>query len=259
MKNNTLLDRLHDAERKHRFLAPVLYLLTAALLCVVLGLVGILPMPWSHGAAPSEPAPAETKAPAGTKPPAVAEKEPEGHAEDGTWRGASKRQAQDELRSMDAILDGHVGVNGSTFRSYVTAQANDPESDYSVAEDKFTDLAKQVTAAPAGTREGVLEEQKRLKEAFEGWQAQVWAVTNDGLDDQIDQMLTSADAGRRYISGHPGYPDSCNRYAANKIETGGSTREDLERKVEAIRRHDDLLSRCSADMTQEQASRLPQQ
>lgn len=251
---------LHEFERRHRVLAALAYTAAAALLVGVLLLVGVIQFPGSPSPSEAHPSPAASsagRAKARRTPAPDASAAPGLPA--GDWRERPGRKAKELMGRMTDTLDTRLGVNEDTLRTEVAFQESDTGSAYYKSEQAFTDAVKQAGAEPPKDAAEADRMCSRLDRLYGDWQGQAWAAANTALDGQIDQMMASAELGRSYLKRHRDYPASCSSYTKANVATGGSSQEDIERKAAAIRAFNEAFSRCAADMSPEQASRMPQQ
>lgn len=252
---------LHEFEQRHRILAALAYTGAAALLVGLLFLVGVIQLPGSSSPSQTHPSPEASNAGGAEARKTTARTIPSAPSQPaaGDWRGRPGRKAKELMGRMTDTLDTRLGVNDDTLRTEVAFQESDTGSAYSKSEQAFTDAVKQAGAEPPRDAAEADRMCSRLDRLYEDWQGQAWAAANTALDGQIDQMMASAGLGRSYLKRHSDYPASCSSYTKATVATGGSSQGDIERKVGAIRAFNEAFSRCAADMSPEQASRMPQQ
>ena len=251
---------LHEFERRHGVLAALAYTAAAAALVGLLFLVGVIQFPGSSSPSQAHPSPAASSAGGAKARRAQARTMSATPGQPaGDWRERPGRKAKELMGRMTDTLDTRLGVNDDTLRTEVAFQESDTGSAYSKSEQAFTDAVKQAGAEPPRDAAEADRMCSRLDRLYGDWQGQAWAAANTALDDQIDQMMASAELGRSYLKRHRDYPASCSSYTKANVATGGSSQEDIERKAGAIRAFNEAFSRCAADMSPEQASRMPQQ
>lgn len=255
-----LASTIHDFEQRHRVLAALAYMGVAAVLVGILSLVGVIQFPGSSPASQEKPS-ASASSTGGTRAGKTTGRSPSlspDQSPAGDWRERPGRKAAELMGRMTDLLDTRLGVNDNTLRTEVAFQESDTGSSYYKSEQAFTDAVKQAGTEPPKDAAGADAACSRLDRLYADWQGQAWTAANSNLDSQIDQMMASAELGRSYLRQHKDYPASCSAYTRTTVATGGSTRKDIERKVEAIRAFNDAFNRCAADMSPEQASRMPQ-
>lgn len=252
---------LHEFEQQHRVLAALAYTAGAAILVGVLFLVGVIQFPGSSSSTEAQPGSStpSTGAAKTRKKPVRTESARPSRLAAGGWKERPARKARELMGRMTDTLDTRLGVNDDTLRTEVAIQEWDNGSAYYKNEQAFTDAVKQAgidLPRDVAEADGMCS---RLERLYGIWQGQAWAAANTSLDDQINQMMASAELGRSYLKQHREYPASCSSYTKQDIATGGASQADIERKVGAIRAFNEAFSRCAADMSPEQASRMPQQ
>lgn len=252
---------LHEFEQRHRVLSALAYTVAAALLVGVLFLVGVIQFPGSSSPLQEHPSSEASNAggPKARKTTASHTPSMPSQPAAGDWLERPVRMARELMGRMTDTLDTRLGVNDDTLRTEVAFQESDTGSAYYKSEQAFTDAVKQAGAEPPRDAAEADRMCSRLDRLYEDWQGQAWAAANTALDDQINQMMDSAELGRSYLKRHRDYPASCSSYTKANVATGGSSQGDIERKVGAIRAFNEAFSRCAADMSPEQASRMPQQ
>lgn len=244
-----LLTRLGAFSDEHKAIASACYVLAAALLVVMLMLVGVIPGLHPDNR-PASDASTSQRAPARRKPAKPTQPVRAGDI------AAKARSATD---AMNALLAEKTGVNGATVADQIAPQMNDPDSAYNAADQKLTDLIKQITARTEPAGQAADGDGRRLDTLYDAWQTEVWKAANTNLTNQIEQMNQSAKAGQDYLASHKDYPASCARYAGYHVpDVKGETRADFQRQVGRIAAFDGMLQQCSADMTPAQAAAMPQ-
>lgn len=249
--------RLIDWSKRHPFRAVLCSVAVVAVLVAVMYPMGLLPVHSAEGpaAGQSESRPKASrrsrtdpqKSNPTVAPPPLTD-----------WRDKPKRHANDVMKGMNSLLDSRVGVNNAVMREQISYISVDPDSAYSRSETALTDAIKEDTTKEPSSPKEADEMCAGLDALYDRWQTQLWSAANEVLDGQIHEGLLMAEDGRKIIRADKTTPESCMRYADADIKTGGSGRADLERKVSQLKEFNDLQMRCSADMTPEQAARMPQ-
>jgi hypothetical protein len=248
-----LLRKIRAFNDAHKAAASAVYVVLGLLLTAVLIVVGAVPgRPAAHSGDPDgKPSVSRHHE---TRRRAAAPKAPAGPAAPVD----PKAKAREITDGMGALLASPVGVGGATVADQIAPQMADPNSGYSAADEKLTDLAKRILSAPDGD-EDIRRQAGDLDRLYAQWTAEVWKAANKNLSLQVQQMNHSAARGREYLRSQHGYPSSCVAYAGFKVsEDAGTTKADFDHTVAQIKRFDDLLGQCSSDMTPSQASAMPQ-
>lgn len=249
--------RLIDWSKRHPFRAVLCSVAVVAVLVAVMYPMGLLPVHPAEGPAAGQ---SESRPKASRSPHAAPQKSNPTVAPPllTDWRDKPKRHANDVMKGMNSLLDSRVGVNNMIMRDHISFISVDPDSAYSRSETALTDAIKEDTTKEPSSPKQADEMCAGLDALYDRWQTQLWSAANEVLDGQIlDHMLGSED-GRKVIRSDKTTPESCMRYADADVKTGGSGRADLERKVSQLKEFNNLQMRCSADMTPEQAARMPQ-
>lgn len=241
-----LANKIRNFTQNHRTATSFCYVASAAVLVVLLAVIGVIP---GFNGGPQTPRPEQqqqadarrTKAPR-TSP-------------DSDDRSAQKA-AEEDMKRMNDLLDSQTGVNDATLRQYLLPQSGDGQSEYSKAEYRFTDLVKEATTPGVS---GAKPSASQIDDAYSSWESAAWKAANQSLHSNVVEMMNSARPGRDYLKKQEGYPAVCGRYAAYEpSEKTGTTKADFDSTVGQIARFDDLLQQCSVAMTPDQAARMPQ-
>lgn len=249
--------RLTDWSKRHPFRAGLCSVALVAVLVAVMYPMGLLPGHPAEGPAAGQ----SQSRPKASRSPHAAPQKPNPTVAPPPltdWRDRPKRHANDVMKGMDALLDSKAGVNNTIMSEQISYISGDPDSGYSRSETALTDAIKSDTTKEPSSPKEADEMCAGLDALYDRWQTQLWAAANEVLDAQIQDTLLMAEDGRKVIRADKTTPQSCMRYADADVRTGGSGRADLERKVSQLKEINNLQMRCAADMTPEQAARMPQ-
>lgn len=255
-----LIHTIRDLSQRHRALATLCYTALALLLVGALALAGALPWQAARHDGPA-PAASHTTRP---EPRHKAKDKPKPRKEETapTPPAPAPRDpaqvAGGYARDMSNLLGTDAGVNNNTIGEIVSMQEDDPDSPYSQAEQRLTDLIKTVQAGPADPTQA-RSQCDQLDQAWSQWNTELWKAANDTLGDQVRQMEDGAAPGQNFIAGHPDYPQPCRAWAADRIEDWkGTTEDDFHSLVAHVKQINTELDQCGTQMTQEQAAAMPQ-
>lgn len=174
------------------------------------------------------------------------------------WVDKPKEHANEVMNNMNALLDSKIGVNNATLRQQVSPQESEPTSAYAQAETQLTDAVKQATISPPTSEQDATQWCQDIDKAYAQWQVEAWKAANENLNEQIGQMTTSFEQIVHTIKRGKNYPASCYQFAELKIDTKGTSQQDLQRKVQQITDYVRVREQCSAEMSPEQGSQMPQ-